>query len=87
MKLKELYEKYSPDYYICVFGKPLSVETIPFTHLPYNWKEVEEMEVMEMEIEEKPYVEKGISFKTMKPTKPINRKGNIYVYVKKVSDE
>ena len=82
MKLKDVYDKYSPDYYICVFGKPLNQHTIPFTHLPSDWKVVENMEVVEMEKEEKEYVESGISFKTMKPTKPIKRKGNIYVYVK-----
>lgn len=87
MKLKELYKKYDPDYYICVFGKPLNTPTIPFTHLPLNWKEIEEMEVIEMEIEDKPYIEKGISFKTMKPTKPIHRKGNIYVYVRKETNK
>lgn len=82
MKLKELYKKYNPDYYIVVFGKPLNQKTIPFTHLPTDWKIVENMEVIEMEKEEKEYIESGISFKNMKPTKPIKRKGNIYVYVK-----
>ena len=83
MKLKELYKKYDPEYYICVFGKPLSQQTIPFSHLPYNKKELMNMEVVETEIEEKEYIEKGFSLVTMKPTKPIKRKGNIYVYVKK----
>lgn len=82
MKLKELYKKYDQDYYICVFGKPLNQKTIPFTHLPNDWKAVENMEVIEMKKEEKEYTEFGISFKTMKPIKPIKRKGKIYVYVK-----
>ena len=83
MKLKDLYKKYDPQYYICVFGKPLKQETIPFSHLPYDRKELMNMEVIEMEIEEKEYTECGINFATMKPTKPIKRKGNIYVYVRK----
>lgn len=83
MKLKELYKKYSKDYYICVFGKPLKQKTIPFSYLPYNKNELMEMEVVEIKKEEKEYMETGISFKTFKPTKPIHRKGNIYVYVKK----
>ena len=82
MKLKDVYDKYSPDYYICVFGKPLNQNTIPFSHLPFDRNELMNMEVVEMKKEEKEYVESGISFKTMKPTKPIKRKGNIYVYVK-----
>lgn len=83
MKLKDVYGKYSPDYYICVFGKPLNQHTIPFSHLPLDRNELMNMEVVEMEKEEKEYVESGISFKTMKPTKSIKRKGNIYVYVRK----
>lgn len=83
MKLKELYEKFDPEYYICVFGKPLNQNTIPFSHLPFDRNELMNMEVVEMEKEEKEYVESGISFRTMKPTKPIKRKGNIYVYVRK----
>lgn len=83
MKLRELYKKFDPDYYIYVFGKPLNQETIPFSHLPLDRNELMNMEVVEMEKEEKEYVESGISFKTMKPTKPIKRKGNIYVYVRK----
>lgn len=82
MKLKDLYKKYSPDYYICVFGKPLNIQTIPFSHLPSDRKVLMNMQVIEYEKEEKPYIEKGINFTTMKPTKPIKRKGNIYVYVK-----
>ena len=82
MKLKELYKKYNPDYYICVFGKPLNQKTIPFTHLPNDWKIVENMEVIEMKKEEKEYIESGIAFSNMRHTKPIKRKGNIYVYVK-----
>ena len=83
MKLKELYKKYSPDYYIMLFGKPLSQPTIPFTFIPDSKEEQMDMEVVEMKIEEKEYIEGGVSFKTMKPTKSIKRKGNIYVYVKK----
>ena len=85
MKLKELYKKYDPEYYICVFGKPLKQKTIPFTFLPYDRNELMDMEVVEMEIEEKEYIESGISFATMKSIKPIKRKGNIYVYVRKKS--
>lgn len=81
MKLKELYKQYSPDYSIIVFGKPLKERTIPFTLLPKD-KELMECEVVEIKKEEKEYIEYGVSFKTLKPTKPIKRKGNIYVYVK-----
>lgn len=83
MKLKEFYKKYSPEYYIMVFGKPLEKETIPFTHLPSDRKELMEYYVAEMKIETKEYTEVGVSFATMKPTKPIKRSGTIYVYAKK----
>lgn len=86
MKLKELYKKYDPQYHIIVFGRPLSQPTTPFSYLPYDRKELMNMEVAEMKIEEKKYVESGISFRTMKPTKPVKRKGHIYVYVKKVEE-
>ena len=80
MKLKELYKKYS-EYNIVVFGKPLKQKTIPFTFLPQD-KPLMECEVIEFKKKEKPYIEYGVSFTTMKPTKPIERKGHIYVYVK-----
>lgn len=86
MKLKELYKKYNKDYSICVFGKPLCEKTIPFTFLPYDKEKRMNMEVAEMEVIEKEHIEYGVSFKTMKPIKPINRKGYINVYVKKVSE-
>lgn len=81
MLLKELYKKYDPEYYIMVFGRPLNQKTIPFTLLPKD-KELMDCEVIEKEIEEKEYIERGVKFATMKPTKPIKRKGTIYVYVK-----
>ena len=81
MKLKELYNTYEPEYYIMVFGKPLNQPTIPFTHLPKD-KDLMECEVVDYEIKNKEYIEKGVNFKTMKPTKPIKRKGNVLVYVK-----
>ncbi len=83
MKLRELYKQFDPDYYIMVFGVPLKKiqYCTPFTRLPKD-KSLMECEVVEYRIEEKPYIEKGIHLATMKPTKPINRKGHIYVYVK-----
>lgn len=80
MKLKELYKKYG-EYNIVVFGKPLKQKTIPFTFLPQD-KPLMECEVIELQKKEKPYIEYGVSFTTMKSTKPIERKGHIYVYVK-----
>ena len=81
MLLKEMYKRYTPDYSIVVFGKPLSQKTIPFTCLPRD-KELMDCEVVEYEIKEKSYTECGWHFSTMKPTKSIKRKGNIYVYVR-----
>lgn len=80
MVLKELYKVYK-DYNIVVFGRPLNQKTIPFTFLPKD-KELMDCEVVEKKIEEKEYIERGVKFATMKPTKPIKRKGTIYVYVK-----
>lgn len=82
MLLKELYKKYDKEYNIVVFGVPLKEmkHCTPFTRLPRD-KELMECEVVEYKVEEKPYVERGIHFATMKPTKPINRKGHVYVYV------
>lgn len=82
MKLKEMYRQYK-EYNIVVFGVPLEQmqHCTPFTRLPKD-KPLMECEVVEYQKEEKPYIEKGIKFATMKPTKPIERKGHIYVYVK-----
>lgn len=57
MKLKEVYKKYGNDYDIQVFGKPLKMMTIPFTHLPNDKKILMSMEVVEMKFEDKEYIE------------------------------
>lgn len=82
MKLKQLYKQYK-EYNIIVFGVPLEqmYHCTPFTRLPKD-KDLMECEVVEFKKEDKPYIEQGIHFATMKPTKPIKKKGHIYVYVK-----
>lgn len=82
MKLKEFYKKYK-GYNIIVFGVSLNQmqSCTPFTRLPKD-KPLMECEAAEWQVEDKPYIEQGISFATMKPTKPIKKKGHVYVYVK-----
>ena len=83
MKLKELYNKYENDYVIEVHGRPLSKKTIPFSYLPYDRKELMNMEVVETSIWEHEDTIIGWSFPDMKPTKPKKIKGTISVYVRK----
>ena len=80
MTFKEIKNKYK-DYNIVVFGRPLKEQTIPFTFLPKD-KKLDDCEIIEMKKIDKEFIQTGVSFKTMKPTKSELKKGHIYVYVK-----
>lgn len=80
MTYKELKAKYK-GYDVIAFGKPLDTPTIPFTHLPKD-KPLDECEVVEFKADDKKFIQTGVSFKDLKPLKPIKKKGHVYAYVK-----
>ena len=80
MIYKELKKKYK-DYDVEAFGRPLEEPTIPFTLLPKD-KPLDDCEVVDFRVIEKEHTNYGVSFKTMKPIKPENKKGYVYVYVR-----
>ena len=79
MKFRDFKKEYK-DYDIEVYGKPLNKPTIPFTCLPH--KPIDECEVWDYRVVEKEHTNYGVSFKTMKPIKPENKKGYVRVYVR-----
>lgn len=54
MTIKELYKKYK-GFNIELFGKPLEKQTIPFSFLPFDKKELNEMVVKDIKIKEQPF--------------------------------
>ena len=54
MTVKELYKKYK-GFNIELFGKPLEKQTIPFSFLPFDKKELNEMVVKDIKIKEQPF--------------------------------
>ena len=81
MKKYNEFKKEYKDYDIEVYGRPLDKPTIPFTMLPKD-KPLDECEVVDFKVIEKIHTNYGVSFKTMKPIKPENKRGYVRVYVK-----
>jgi len=82
MKVKELYKKYK-DYDILLFGRPLEKETIPFSFLPYDRKELMNMEVIDIKVEEKEFDSPIYSFPDLKYKGTDHYKGHVMAYCKK----
>ena len=79
MKVKDLYKKYK-DYNIQLFGKPLDRETIPFSFLPFDRKELMNMEVMDIKVEEKPFDSPRFGFPDLKFKGNDHYKGHVLAY-------
>lgn len=79
MTVKDLYNKYK-DYTIMLFGKPLNVETAPFSNLPKD-KNMYDCDVIDYKIinDEHGVTDYNIINNTMVVK---NRKGYIYAYIK-----
>ncbi len=77
MKVKELKEKYK-NYTIELYGKPLSIQTIPFTHLPKG--NLDDFTVVDFKIIQHEHEEKTFKFDKSIKTKKLN--GFIEAYVK-----
>lgn len=82
MKVKELYKKYV-DYNIMLFGRPLSIQTIPFSCLPLDIKKLDKYIVKDMKIENKEYNELNFNLKGLKFIGKTHKKGIIKAYVVK----
>lgn len=81
MKVKDLYNKYK-DYNILLFGKPLEKQTIPFSFLPYDKKELMNMEVVELKVEDKPFDSPRFGFTGLKYKGTDHYKGHVMAYCK-----
>ena len=85
MKVKELYKKYK-DYSIELFGRPLEQPTIPFTFLPDDKKERDNMEIAQIEIIEKEFKAPRYSFYDFKYKGTDYYKGVVKAYCVKTKE-
>lgn len=79
MTVKELYKKYN-NYDIMLFGKPLERKTTPFSFLPFDRKELMNLEVKDIKIEEKEFESPRFSFPDLKYKGTDHYKGKVYAY-------
>ena len=79
MTVKELYKKYN-GYDIVLFGRPLEKPTIPFSFLPFDKKELNNMIVKDYKVKEKPFDSPVFSFKDLKYKKTEHYKGTVSAY-------
>lgn len=79
MLVKDLYKQYK-GYDIILFGRPLETPTIPFTFLPSNRNERDNMIVKDIVIDDKEFSCPVFSFKDLKHTHTEHYKGRIHAY-------
>lgn len=86
MKVKALYKKFN-EYDILLFGRPLEQQTIPFSFLPSDNKELNEMKVAEYKVIEKYHEAPRFSIK-LRYRGTDKYKGYVMAYcVKEVKDD
>lgn len=78
MQVRELYKRYE-GYTIMLFGKPLSMETIPFTHLPKN-KNINDCEVIDYQVLEREHTTRSFDL-GLRDKGNNNIKGYIKAYI------
>lgn len=85
MKVKDLYKKYK-GYDILLFGRPLEKQTIPFTFLPLDKRERDNMDVKDIKVEDDPFDAPRFGFPDLKYKGTDHYKGHVYVYCVKPDD-
>ena len=79
MKVRDLYKNYK-GYSIMLFGEPLLIESIPFTHLPKN-KDIDDCEVIDYKVTNKEHDTQSFDL-NLKHKESNNIKGYIKAYIK-----
>lgn len=79
MKVRDLYKNYK-GYSIMLFGEPLLIKSIPFTHLPKN-KDIDECEVIDYKVIDKEHDAQSFDL-NLKHKESNNIKGYIKAYIK-----